>query len=112
MVTPSWAASPTFLRAKLKSVPASKPARSCWDTSSVAARRARSTACWRRVMGWARSTWCIAANLAAWRRYASNKIVSIPLKEAISKNRVVDNEMIQIVDGLFEELGVKETASK
>src|ERR1700682_5430083 len=42
----------------------------------------------------------------------SNKIVSIPLKEAISKNRVVDNEMIQIVDGLFEEIGVKEAASK
>jgi hypothetical protein len=40
----------------------------------------------------------------------SNKIVSIPLKEAISKNRVVDNEMIQIVDGLFEEIGVKEAA--
>ncbi len=32
----------------------------------------------------------------------SNKIVSIPLLEAISKNRIVDNEMIQIVDGLFE----------
>ncbi len=32
----------------------------------------------------------------------SNKIVSITLLEAISKNRVVDNEMIQIVDGLFE----------
>src|SRR3984893_15829279 len=31
----------------------------------------------------------------------SNRIVSIPLKEAISKNRVVDNEMIQIVDGLL-----------
>jgi len=41
----------------------------------------------------------------------SNKIVSIPLQEAISKNRVVDHEMIQIVDGLFEEIGVKETAS-
>jgi len=41
----------------------------------------------------------------------SNKIVSISLKEAISKNRVVDNEMIQIVDGLFEEIGVKEAAS-
>jgi len=25
---------------------------------------------------------------------------------------VVDNEMIQIVDGLFEEIGVKETAGK
>jgi 6-phosphofructokinase 1 len=32
----------------------------------------------------------------------SNKIVSITLSEAISSNRVVDNEMIQIVDGLFE----------
>jgi len=42
----------------------------------------------------------------------SNKIVSIPLKEAISKNRVVDNEMIQIVDGLFEEIGEKEAAVK
>jgi ATP-dependent phosphofructokinase / diphosphate-dependent phosphofructokinase len=42
----------------------------------------------------------------------SNKIVSIPLKEAIAKNRTVDNEMIQIVDGLFEEIGVKEAASK
>src|ERR1700683_734453 len=41
----------------------------------------------------------------------SNKIVSIPLQEAISKNRVVDREMIQIVDGLFEEIGVKETAN-
>ena len=40
----------------------------------------------------------------------SNKIVSIPLKEAISRNRTVDNEMIQIVDGLFEETGVKEVA--
>jgi ATP-dependent phosphofructokinase / diphosphate-dependent phosphofructokinase len=38
----------------------------------------------------------------------ANKIVSIPLKEAIAKNRIVDNEMIQIVDGLFEEIGVKE----
>jgi hypothetical protein len=42
----------------------------------------------------------------------ANKIVSISLKEAISKNRVVDDEMIQIVDGLFEEIGSKETASK
>ena len=42
----------------------------------------------------------------------SNKIVSIPLIEAISRNRVVDNEMIQIVDGLFEEIGVKEVAAK
>jgi ATP-dependent phosphofructokinase / diphosphate-dependent phosphofructokinase len=42
----------------------------------------------------------------------SNKIVSITLKEAISKNRVVDDEMIQIAGGLFEETGVKEAASK
>jgi ATP-dependent phosphofructokinase / diphosphate-dependent phosphofructokinase len=42
----------------------------------------------------------------------SNKIVSIPLKEAISKNRTVDSEMIQIVDGLFQEIGVKEAASR
>src|SRR6202158_2110080 len=42
----------------------------------------------------------------------SNKIVSIPLKEAIAKNRVVDNEMIQIVDGLFEEIGVREASGK
>jgi len=41
----------------------------------------------------------------------ANKIVSIPLKEAIARNRTVDQEMIQIVDGLFEETGVKETAS-
>jgi 6-phosphofructokinase 1 len=41
----------------------------------------------------------------------SNKIVSITLKEAISKNRVVDDEMIQIADGLFEEIGAK-VASK
>jgi ATP-dependent phosphofructokinase / diphosphate-dependent phosphofructokinase len=38
----------------------------------------------------------------------ANKIVSIPLLEAISKNRVVDNEMIQIVDGLFEKLAEKQ----
>jgi ATP-dependent phosphofructokinase / diphosphate-dependent phosphofructokinase len=38
----------------------------------------------------------------------ANKIVSIPLKEAISTNRVVDDEMIHIIDGLFEEIGGKE----
>jgi 6-phosphofructokinase 1 len=42
----------------------------------------------------------------------NNKIVSIPLKEAISKNRTVDSEMIKIVDGLFEETGVKEAAGQ
>jgi 6-phosphofructokinase 1 len=35
----------------------------------------------------------------------ANKIVSITLKEAIAKNRVVDNEMIDIAAGLFEEIG-------
>jgi 6-phosphofructokinase 1 len=42
----------------------------------------------------------------------ANKIISISLKEAISKNRTVDPEMIQMMDGLFEESGVKETASR
>jgi ATP-dependent phosphofructokinase / diphosphate-dependent phosphofructokinase len=31
----------------------------------------------------------------------ANKIVSIPLVEAISRNRIVDDEMIQVVDGLL-----------
>ncbi len=38
----------------------------------------------------------------------ANKIVSIPLKEAIARNRTVDNETILMVDGLFEELSNKE----
>jgi phosphofructokinase-like protein len=38
----------------------------------------------------------------------SNKIVSIPLLEAISRNRVVDDEMIQIVDGLFQKVADRE----
>ncbi len=42
----------------------------------------------------------------------ANKIVSIPLKEAIARNRTVDDEMIEIAEGLFEEVGVKEAASK
>lgn len=42
----------------------------------------------------------------------ANKIVSIPLKEAIAKNRTVDDEMIHIVDGLFEETTAKEAAGK
>src|SRR6202451_4380588 len=32
----------------------------------------------------------------------SNRIISISLKEAISRNRIVDDETIQIADGLFE----------
>jgi phosphofructokinase-like protein len=41
----------------------------------------------------------------------SNKIVSIPLKEAISRNRVVDDEMIEMVGGLFEKTSIKEAVS-
>ncbi len=42
----------------------------------------------------------------------SNKIVSIPLLEAISRNRVVDDEMIQIVDGLFPKIADREAAGR
>jgi ATP-dependent phosphofructokinase / diphosphate-dependent phosphofructokinase len=42
----------------------------------------------------------------------ANKIVSIPLREAIARNRTVDEDMIQIADGLFEEIGVKGAAGK
>jgi phosphofructokinase-like protein len=42
----------------------------------------------------------------------SNKIVSILLKEAIARNRTVDDEMIQIVDGLFDKVAVKETVER
>ncbi len=41
----------------------------------------------------------------------ANKIISISLKEAISRNRTVDPETIQMVDGLFEETSVKETVN-
>jgi ATP-dependent phosphofructokinase / diphosphate-dependent phosphofructokinase len=40
----------------------------------------------------------------------ANKIVSVTLSEAISRNRVVDDEMIQIVDGLFERAAEKQPA--
>jgi len=40
----------------------------------------------------------------------ANKIISIPLLEAISKNRVVDNEMIETVEGLFEKVADKQMA--
>jgi 6-phosphofructokinase 1 len=42
----------------------------------------------------------------------SNKVISISLKEAIARNRTVDQETIQMMDGLFEETGVKEVASR
>ncbi|HET9407648.1 MAG TPA: ATP-dependent 6-phosphofructokinase [Candidatus Sulfotelmatobacter sp.] len=42
----------------------------------------------------------------------ANKIISIPLKEAIAKNRTVDDEMIQIAEGLFEPVAGKETVAK
>ena len=41
----------------------------------------------------------------------SNKIVSIPLREAISRNRTVDDEMIAMVDGLFEHSIQKDAAA-
>src|SRR5450432_2310471 len=34
----------------------------------------------------------------------SNKIVSIPLKDAIAKTRTVDDDMIEMVEGLFEKV--------
>jgi ATP-dependent phosphofructokinase / diphosphate-dependent phosphofructokinase len=40
----------------------------------------------------------------------ANKIISIPLLEAISKNRVVDKEMIEMVEGLFEKTADKQMA--
>lgn len=40
----------------------------------------------------------------------SNKIVSIPLKEAIARNRTVDDEMIEMVGGLFEKSAVRGAA--
>jgi 6-phosphofructokinase 1 len=42
----------------------------------------------------------------------ANKIVSIPLIEAISRNRVVDDETIQIVDGLFQKVADREPARR
>ncbi len=42
----------------------------------------------------------------------SNKIVSIPLKEAISRNRTVDDEMIATVEGLFEGAADREAAGR
>jgi 6-phosphofructokinase 1 len=42
----------------------------------------------------------------------ANKIVSIPLKDAIARNRVVDDEMIEIVNGLFEQVADREAAGK
>jgi phosphofructokinase-like protein len=42
----------------------------------------------------------------------ANKIVSIPLIEAISRNRTVDDEMIQIVDGLFQKVADREAADR
>lgn len=41
-----------------------------------------------------------------------NKIVSITLKEAIARNRVVDDDMLQMVDGLFEKTTDKEAVAK
>jgi ATP-dependent phosphofructokinase / diphosphate-dependent phosphofructokinase len=42
----------------------------------------------------------------------ANKIVSIPLLEAIARNRTVDDETIQIVDGLLPKTEDRATASR
>ena len=42
----------------------------------------------------------------------ANRIVSIPLTEAISRNRVVDDEVIQTMEGLFEKLDIRQPAGK
>jgi phosphofructokinase-like protein len=42
----------------------------------------------------------------------SNKIVSIQLREAIARNRTVDDETIQMVEGLFEEITNKEAVGR
>jgi hypothetical protein len=39
----------------------------------------------------------------------SNKIISSPLLEAILRNRTVGNEMIQLVDALFQKLDDRQT---
>jgi len=41
-----------------------------------------------------------------------NKITSIPLADAVSRNRLVDDEMIQVVDGLFEKIANQEAAGR
>src|SRR6266700_2910897 len=106
LVTPNWVASPTLSPERLKNVLDMKPGRWCWDSSSA----------FDRVLATRYGLGAIdmvhRGEFGCMAALRSNKIVSISLREAISKNRVVDNEMIQIVDGLFEEIGVKEAASQ
>jgi hypothetical protein len=42
----------------------------------------------------------------------SNKIVSIPLLDAISRNRTVDDEMVEMLEGLFEKVTDREAAGR
>jgi 6-phosphofructokinase len=42
----------------------------------------------------------------------SNKIVSIPLLDAISRNRTVDDEMVEMLEGLFERVADREAAGR
>lgn len=42
----------------------------------------------------------------------ANKIVSVPLAEAISRNRVVEEDMIQMMEGLFEKTDARLPAGK
>ena len=77
-VTPGWAESLPSWPAKLSGAPVSKPAPSFWDTCSAAALPAPSTACWRPATAWERSTWSIAASLAAWRHCAATRSFPCP----------------------------------
>ena len=63
-----------ILAREIENALAMKPAQWCWDTSSAAVLPALSTGFWRRVTAWARSTWCIAANSAAWPLCARTKL--------------------------------------
>jgi len=42
----------------------------------------------------------------------ANKIISIPLKEAIATNRTVGDDMIEMADGLLDIVVDKVTAAK
>src|ERR1700678_49454 len=72
--THDWAASARWWRARSKNGRASNRERRYLGTSSAAARRARSIACWRRATDWARSIWYIAASLVIWQRCAETRL--------------------------------------
>ena len=94
-------------RTRSKNGPASSRARWCSATSSAADRPALSTVYWPRATDWARSTWCIAANLGSMAALRGNKIISIPLAEAIASNRKVDQEILDAATGILDKLDYK-----